>query len=398
MFLLPPELYTVAEIATFSKLTLRANEHEFVDYLDTGNLTEGLIQSLEHYSDLSKLPSRAKKIVIEGDILFSTVRPNNRHYGIIHGNSKNLVVSTGFSVIRANRNIVLPEYLYYHLTSNSTVELLQSIAEQSVSAYPSINDSDIGKLEFKIPDTQIQKAVIKIIESINQKLSINREINANLIERINTMFNNWMYAHSSISKDSSDSNSWHIGSIYEFLKITYGAPFSSNLFNSESRGCPLIRIRDLKTNLPQIYTDENHPKQTVVSPGDILVGMDAEFKPYVWLGKTGVLNQRVAKIDSILDGVCDYLIMLLIRPELEFIESYKTGTTVSHIGKEDFDQMKVVVPSCEDMISFSSTIKPMYDLIVELGEEKMILEELRDTLLPRLISGEIDVSNLPLPN
>ncbi|WP_400204675.1 restriction endonuclease subunit S [Methanomethylophilus alvi] len=263
---------------------------------------------------------------------------------------------------------------------------------------PHISGKQIGEYPIPLVSEDEQQFIGRVSAALIRKIRLNTQINANLIERINTMFNNWMYAHSSISKDSSDSNSWHIGSIYEFLKITYGAPFSSNLFNSESRGCPLIRIRDLKTNLPQIYTDENHPKQTVVSPGDILVGMDAEFKPYVWLGKTGVLNQRIAKIDSILDGVCDYLIMLLIRPELEFIESYKTGTTVSHIGKEDFDQMKVVVPSCEDMISFSSTIKPMYDLIVELGEEKMILEELRDTLLPRLISGEIDVSNLPLPD
>lgn len=177
---MPPELFSVAEIATFSRKTLKISEHKSVNYLDTGNLTEGIIQSLEHYSDLSKLPSRAKKIVVDGDILFSTVRPNNRHYGIIHGNNDNLVVSTGFSVIRANHDVVLPEYLYYLLTSNSTVDLLQSIAEQNVSAYPSINDFDIGKLVFEIPSIAIQRIIIEIIESINQKISTNRAINDNL--------------------------------------------------------------------------------------------------------------------------------------------------------------------------------------------------------------------------
>ena len=203
------------------------------------------------------------------------------------------------------------------------------------------------------------------------------------------LFNHWRDKQSDHSKESS---------LYDFSKITYGAPFSSSLFNQNGIGYPLIRIRDLKTNSPQFYTDEQHPKLTYVNPGDILIGMDAEFKPYVWIGEKSVLNQRVCRLEPADEKICPYLPLLLIRDELEFIESYKSGTTVSHIGKEDFDQMTINLPPVSELIEFSKTINPIYSTYISNGIEIRRLSQLRDFLLPKLMSGEIDVSSLEIPN
>lgn len=388
--MLPPELYTVAEIATFSKLTLRANEHEFVDYLDTGNLTEGLIQSLEHYSDLSKLPSRAKKIVIEGDILFSTVRPNNRHYGIIHGNSKNLVVSTGFSVIRANRNIVLPEYLYYHLTSNSTVELLQSIAEQSVSAYPSINDSDIGKLEFKIPDTQIQKAVIKIIESINQKLSINREINANLHDQI---FSEFQYV-----RKSNKLNEVVLMDLCSFISRGVSPKYENNT-GYWVLGQTCIRNHIVSMNNARTLISKDYGDKTV-HKGDILVNSTGVGSlgrvAQLWFEHPHLVADSHISIVRPKISYEEYLgcFMMSIEDEIENMAEGSTGQT--ELPRRSLMQMMISIPEMDVLKSFGEKVRPLFDLMYKNLEINEKLTKIRDTLLPKLMSGEIDVSQLDL--
>ena len=177
---MPSETYLISDIASFSRETISKSYKTYVDYLDTGSITNNCMNSLERYYDLSKLPSRAKKAVREKDIIYSTVRPNNRHFGIVPATCDNMVVSTGFSVIRANKQYVLPEYLYYILTSNEIVELLQSIAEQSVSTYPSINDTDIGNISVELPSIDEQQAIIEIIEPINQTIRNKHMINDNL--------------------------------------------------------------------------------------------------------------------------------------------------------------------------------------------------------------------------
>ena len=86
---------------------------------------------------------------------------------------------------------------------------------------------------------------------------------------------------------------WKVASIYEIADVIYGAPFASATFNTEGLGLPLIRIRDLANESPAVWTTEAHPKGYVVRPGEIVVGMDGEFRAYLWGGAEGWLNQRV---------------------------------------------------------------------------------------------------------
>jgi type I restriction enzyme, S subunit len=84
-----------------------------------------------------------------------------------------------------------------------------------------------------------------------------------------------------------------VGSVYDIADVMYGAPFASSQFNTEGLGKPLIRIRDLANETPGVWTPEVHPKGYKVRPGDIVVGMDGEFRAYLWGGAEAWLNQRV---------------------------------------------------------------------------------------------------------
>lgn len=154
---------------------------EYVNYLDTGNITMNSIDSIQ-YIDLSaeKLPSRAKRKVRKNSIIYSTVRPNQLHYGIIKEQPDNFLVSTGFVVIDVDCNMANADYIYYILTQREITEHLQAIGEQSVSAYPSIKPSDVEDLEVNLPSIKDQQKIVSILSAIDEKIRNNCAINNNL--------------------------------------------------------------------------------------------------------------------------------------------------------------------------------------------------------------------------
>lgn len=154
---------------------------QFVNYLDTGNITMNKIDEIQYINTLlNKLPSRARRKVKLDSIIYSTVRPSQLHYGIIKEQPDNFLVSTGFTVIDVNKDNAIPDYIYYFLTQSEITERLQAIAEQSVSAYPSIKPSDIEDLEIMLPEKKEQKKIVTILGSIDEKIKQNTEINNNL--------------------------------------------------------------------------------------------------------------------------------------------------------------------------------------------------------------------------
>lgn len=154
---------------------------QFVNYLDTGNITMNQIDEIQYIkTSTDKLPSRARRKVKLNSIIYSTVRPNQLHYGIIKKRPENFLVSTGFTVIDVDFEKAVPYYIYYALTQKEVTEHLQAIAEQSVSAYPSIKPSDIENLELLLPDRKTQEKIVAVLSSIDEKIKQNNEINNNL--------------------------------------------------------------------------------------------------------------------------------------------------------------------------------------------------------------------------
>jgi len=185
---------------------------------------------------------------------------------------------------------------------------------------------------------------------------------------------------------------WHETSIYDVAQVVYGAPFASSRFNTEGIGRPLVRIRDLRDEAPGVHTDEVHPKGYVLMPGDIVVGMDGEFRAYLWGGERAWLNQRVCVFQP-KAGVPAAFVRSTIAPQLAHIEATETATTVIHLGKGDIDRFTAMVPPDAVLASFGAVAHPLYERIIANKQSCRSLAALRDTLLPRLISGQL---RLPL--
>ena len=188
---------------------------------------------------------------------------------------------------------------------------------------------------------------------------------------------------------------WQVKDIYCIASIIYGAPFSSKFFNTERHGKPIVRIRDLKAQDVNTYTTECHPKGYLLQNGDIVVGMDGEFRPYIWGSDQAWLNQRVCVFVNKRPPGKAFL-LYSIKPLLNIVEQTEVATTVIHIGKQDFDAFRIVVPPDNILNAFDEITAPMYDQIVNHICENRRLGILRDALLPKLMSGEIDVSEVEI--
>ena len=151
---------------------------------------------------------------------------------------------------------------------------------------------------------------------------------------------------------------------------------------------PLIRIRDLKDESPSVFTEEIHPKGRLVLPGEIVVGMDGEFRAYLWGGEPAWLNQRLCLFSPVGDASTAFVRLSLV-PLLAAVEATETATTVIHLGKNDIDRFNVRIPPIQVLKAFSDMVNPIYEKVVASKLKVSTLATLRDTLLPRLISGQL---------
>ena len=174
---------SLSKCTLINKGSLSSKTHDQVfHYLDTGNITNNYVKSYQRFR-YEELPSRARRLVKEGDVVYSTVRPNQLHFGLLISVPENCVVSTGFAVIRSKDSRISNEIIYLSLTSSNVIEYLQGIAESSTSTYPSITSNDLGNIEVPIISDNIQKTLKLIFKIINSNQCQNRILN-DLRERI----------------------------------------------------------------------------------------------------------------------------------------------------------------------------------------------------------------------
>ena len=142
------------------------DKFEKIKYLDTSSITNNKIDNIQILDvDKDVIPSRAKRKVKHNSILYSTVRPNLCHFGLIKKPPKNLIVSTGFVVIDTTDKL-LAEYIFLFLTSNELIQYFQSKAEMSVSTYPSIKPEDIQESKILIPEDRVLNNLKQVLEPL----------------------------------------------------------------------------------------------------------------------------------------------------------------------------------------------------------------------------------------
>ena len=195
-------MFPLAEIAEINPETYSPKDKwAFVNYLDTSSITNGVMSEVQLISpDIEKLPSRARRIVKANDIVYSTVRPNQLHFGIISNPLENMLVSTGFSVIRSKYAYISSPYIYHFLTSPDFIEKMQQLAEQSTSTFPSVKPSDIGTCLIPCADETEMTDITDKINDMYAMVSANQQENKCLANLRDTLLPKLMNGEIDVSQ------------------------------------------------------------------------------------------------------------------------------------------------------------------------------------------------------
>ena len=331
------------------------------------------------------LKSCSTQLLPKDTVLFSSRAP----IGYVAIVANEVCTNQGFKSVVPNENTD-PLFLYYLLKYNK--DKIEGMG--SGTTFKEVSGNTMKNIVVSVPaDKKVQERISSILSSIDDKIEENERINNNLLEQMESLYKAWFIDF--IPFGGNRPVDWQKSDVYSIANIIYGAPFASKLFNTDGEGIPIIRIRDLKEQAFVTYTTENHPKGHLIKPGDIVVGMDGEFRPYIWGNTEAWLNQRVCIFENKRPKGKAF-VLFTISPLLYQIEQTQVATTVIHIGKKDYDAFEFYLPDNNTLNQYDGITSPMIDQIVVNSLENKRLAALRDSLLPQLMSGELDVSNLDL--
>ncbi len=365
-----------------------------INWLSSGETSQRYINTTDKFITELGLEKSSARLARKGDTVIASAGQ-----GKTRGQTSYLNIDTTLNqsviCLRADNNLIDSKFLFFNLTSRYNE--FRNISD-SFSTRGSLTKDLLGNhIILNLPPLPEQKAIANILSAIDDKIENNLAINKTLEEMAMAIYKHWFvdfgpfqegeFVDSELGKIP---KGWEVKNIYDLIEVIYGAPFKSKLFNQEKIGYPLIRIRDLKSGKPQFFTVENHKKKTIINKGDVLAGMDALFTPYIWSGQKAVLNQRVVFFKPKYDYVTNGFIYESIKPLLNYFERAKVGTTVIHLSKSDIDTFKFTFPKDKGIIeNFNTQIESFHKQKVNNYTEIETLTKLRDTLLPKLISGEI---------
>ena len=395
----------LGDVACTNKRTYSPKEGwEFVNYLDTSNITRNRINEVQHIiTSIDKLPSRARRKVCLNSIVYSTVRPNQLHYGIIKKQPDNFLVSTGFTVIDVDSDKANPDFIYYVLTRTDITERLQAIAEQSVSAYPSIKPSDIENLIFELPDKNTQEKIVSILGSIDRKIEANLAINDNLQQQLRTIFK-------AEFTDNPELESITQIPLSELCHIvtkgttptTLGKPFVEsgiNFIKAES----ILDDHSIDKSKFAFIDEETNAllKRSIIHDGDVVFTIAGTLGRFALIDENVLpanTNQAVAIIRADLEKVLpEYIYICFIgewhtdyyaKRVQQAVQANLSLTTIKSLPIPLLDEAK--------MSEYLSLILPLIKAIKTNEAQNEKLAALRDNLLSKLMSGEIDVSSVQL--
>ncbi|MBN1930717.1 MAG: restriction endonuclease subunit S [Desulfobacterales bacterium] len=364
--------------------------HQKILYLDTGSITCGKIDSFQKLS-LENAPSRAKRLVKNNDIIYSTVRPIQRHYGFIINPLPNLVVSTGFSLIEINKKLADPLYIYNFLISDEIVETLDIIADGSTSVYPSLKPSDIENVEILLPPLPEQKAIASVLSSLDDKIDLLHRQNKTLEAMAETLFRQWFVEEAQ--------DDWEEKHLKEICVINNGYAFKSPTY--QDFGQKIIRTLNFSNHWIELdrlvfisqELAKSFEKYYLKRNDFLLVMVGASLGNFAIVTKDvipALQNQNMwcfrAK-KKIKQHYLNFVLRKLIDENLHGA----SGSARQFFQKSVFYEIEVPIPPLTVMEEFERVAEGYFQKI-ELNKCQIrTLEKLRDMLLPKLMSGEVRV-------
>lgn len=380
---------------------------DFINYIDTASVENGVLNNIEILN--CNFPSRAQRIVKNDDILYSSVRPNLRHYYHYRNNYDHPVASTGFVLIRnKNAENYSTRFLFYYLSSNSVVKHLSNIAELSQSTFPSFSPKDLGKLD--LPELTIDKqtkiasilsAYDDLIENNNKRIKILEQMAENLYKEWFVCFR--FPGYETAEFENGIPKDWKYVKLGKILSFVRGISYSSEEIDCDD-GLNLLNLKNIQSygGFRRDGTKKYNGKykaQQVVKKGDLIMGVtdmtqdrrtvgSVALVPHI--GGTSIISADLVKVNSDVDKRFLYC-MCRYGFYSAYFSQFANGANVLHLRSDTLLNKKLLLPDEKIIGKFIEILSPIIQMIDELNIAKDYAKTQRDLLLPRLISGKLEV-------
>lgn len=287
---------------------------------------------------------------------------------------------TGCLKIRLNDEIVDPNFLYYYFTLSSVVE---SILNKAVgSTMLNLSGAILSSTELTYPPLPTQRRIASILSAYDNLIENN-------LKRIKLLEEKLMIEYSLLEDESKNYKEYDFLNFVTFIKGI--EPGSENYIFEKSEGTiPFIRVGDLSKRNSEIFIEESKSKDIICNPMDVLISMDGTVG-IVRYGLYGCYSSGIRKVFS--NGVLNnaFIFCYLSSSKTQgVIYSHSKGSTIQHAGSS-INHFKIKLPKESSLENFIRLSNPIYDLMQNLLMQNTKLREARDILLPRLMSGEIEV-------
>ena len=343
--------------------------------INTSDVFNGKILNHEFVPN-QNIKGQFKKLFQKNDILYSEIRPANKHYAFVDFNSKDYVASTKLMVLRPKKEKIRPKYLYYILKNKDVVNFLQGLAESRSGTFPQITFSELSTIDINLPSLENQDVIVNIVDNIEEKIECLENINKNLEE-----LSSALAIH--IFKNN-DNETIELKEICKFIKGRKPKDISEF---KENNFINYLTI-DVLTNQNNSYAFDE--KGIKANEYDILMVMDGASSGKLFYGKKGLVGSTLAKLET--DSEFQEIVYQFLKINETFICENTTGTAIPHTDKGLV--LNLQCPMSVEILEFSKTFKTIRSTIISNTNEINELQKLRDTLLPKLMSGEIDVSKI----
>lgn len=319
----------------------------------------------------------------ENDVLFSMA-------GIYLG--KNAIVpkdilpantNQAVAILRINPDMASPQYVSLYLSQQNIIDYVNNMSGQS--AQPNVNFEEIKSIEIQLPSLPEQKAVASILNSLDDKIELLNSQNTTLEKMTETLFRKWL-----VLDPSEEWDSMPLSSIATFLNGLACQKFPPK---NNSDKLPVLKIKELSSGITENsdWATSDVKTEYIVRNGDVIFAWSASLMVKIWNGGDCILNQHLFKVTS--SDYPKWFYYLWCKYYLaEFVaKAASHATTMGHIKRSDLNEAMVFVPSFEELGKMTMIIEPTVEKIITNNNQIYTLTALRDTLLPKLMNGELKV-------
>lgn len=299
-------------------------------------------------------------------------------------------VNQHVAIIRGKKDIVLSSYLLYFLQWKKKYLLQLASAGATRNA---LTKSMIEQLEIELPTIEQQRKIAGVLDKIQEKIKLNQKINDNLYAQVKAIF-----SENFLDLDFLP-DGWKTGNLLDIADYLNGLAMQKYRPKDGETGLPVLKIKELRQGICDASSELCSPSiksEYIIHDGDIIFSWSGSLLVDIWCGGTCGLNQHLFKVTSNNYDKWFYYLWTAHHLDRFIAVAADKATTMGHIKREELEKVEVIIPSKYDYKRIGASIKPLFDLIISNRIEDRKLTALRNTLLPKIMSGEIDVRDIQL--